>query len=275
MPSEKHVCLEDQHLSQGDPSLFQDTNIKSPQRPITRALKKLIDYKNAATMAISMLHQNDDFLTDPYTFTKNYTEFCCDKCYNAFLSMKFCSANKQSMDLRNLIKNKPKINQPDEDFICALFNLIKNNKYCKNDAKKPLKDADQLTIGAIKEALRGKLISIASRLFNSQHSKLEDLSEEDQNLWKKFDNSDIYVFIIGEKDTLPEFQYNWIEPCQLAVHLPSGVLLASQHDLQPPPAQQKPLVQPPLIAQQHHQLCLSHREGINQINNILLKNSNR
>jgi hypothetical protein len=44
------------HLSQGNPSLFQDSHQNFPQRPMTRALKKLIDYKNAATMAISILH---------------------------------------------------------------------------------------------------------------------------------------------------------------------------------------------------------------------------
>jgi hypothetical protein len=202
-------------------------------------LKKLIEYKNAATMAISMLHQNDDFLNDPYTFTKNYTEFCCDKCYNAFLSMKFSSTNKKSMDLRNLIKNKPEINQPDEDFISALFNLIKNNKCCKNDAKKPLKDVDQPTICAIKEALRDRLVSIASRLFNSQHSKLLSF------LWKNFDNSDIYELI-----TLPEFPYNWIEPCRLAVHLPPGVLITSQTNPQPPADQPKLPVPPPPVAAQ-------------------------
>jgi len=75
---------------------------------------------------------------------------------------------------------------------------------------------------------------------NSEHSKLEDLSEEDQNLWKQFDNSEIYEFITGEKDTLPEFQFNWIEPCQLAVHLPPGALLATPQDLQAPPAQPEP-----------------------------------
>jgi hypothetical protein len=31
-PSDKNVCLEDPRLSQGDTSLFQDTNINSPQR---------------------------------------------------------------------------------------------------------------------------------------------------------------------------------------------------------------------------------------------------
>ncbi len=109
---------------------------------------------------------------------------------------------------------------------------------------KPLKDVDQATICAIKETLRDRLLSIASKLLNSQHSKFEDLTEEDKNLWTQFDNSDIYELITGEKDTLPEFQYNWIEPCQLAVHLPPGVLLASPQDIQAPPDQPKPQAAP-------------------------------
>jgi hypothetical protein len=134
----------------------------------------------------------------------------------------------------------------------ALFNLIKEHTYCKKDAINQLKNADQTTIGAIKEALRIKLVSIASKLLNSEHSKLEDLSEEDQNLWKQFDNSEIYEFITGEKDTLPEFQFNWIEPCQLAVHLPPGALLATPQDLQAPPDQPKPQahLQPALLPAQ-------------------------
>jgi len=156
------------------------------------------------------------------------------------------------MDSHNLIKNSSKINQPDADFISALFNLIINNKYCNNDTIKPLKDTDQATICAIKEALRDRLLSIASRLLNSQHSKFEDLPEEDKNLWTQFDNSDIYEFITGEKDTLPEFQYNWIEPCQLSVNLPPEVVLASKQDLQHPPQQhkQQAAVQPALIPAQ-------------------------
>ncbi len=63
-------------------------------------------------------------------------------------------------------------------------------------------------------------------------------------MWKQFDNSDLYEFITGEKDTLPEFQYDWIEPCQLAVHFPPGVLFAAHQDLQPPPDKNKPQAQP-------------------------------
>jgi hypothetical protein len=63
---------------------------------------------------------------------------------------------------------------------------------------------------------------------------------EEQNLWKSFDNRDIYEFITGEPDCLPEFQFDWIEPCQLAAHLPPGVVLTHPHDLLPPQDQNKP-----------------------------------
>jgi len=90
--------------------------------------------------------------------------------------------------------------------------LITNLKYCKTDANQAKNDVDQLVIGAIKEALSCILTSIASKLSSSEYSRLKDLSVEDQNLWRQFDNSEIYKFIIGEPDNLVEFQYNWIEP---------------------------------------------------------------
>ncbi len=63
--SDKKFCQEDQRLPQGKPSIFHDTNVNCPQRLITRALKKLIDYENAANMAILQLHQNCDHYQDP------------------------------------------------------------------------------------------------------------------------------------------------------------------------------------------------------------------
>jgi hypothetical protein len=100
-------------------------------------------------------------------------------------------------------------------FVSTLCDLIKNYKYCKSDADQVPNDADiikpdQPIIGPIKEALRTTLTSIASKLLCSEHSKHEDLSSEEQNLWKSFDNSDIYEFITGEPDCLPEFQFHWI-----------------------------------------------------------------
>jgi hypothetical protein len=62
---------------------------------------------------------------------------------------------------------------------------------------------------------------------------------EEQNLWNLFDNSEIYEFITGEPDCLPEFQFDWIELCQLAVHLPPGLNFAHHQHLQPPQDQNK------------------------------------
>jgi hypothetical protein len=59
--------------------------------------------------------------------------------------------------------------------LCA---LIKNNKYCKNDADQTDNDVDPIKIAAIKEELRLKLTSIASKLLSSKHFNFCNLSEE-------------------------------------------------------------------------------------------------
>ncbi len=139
---------------------------------------------------------------------------------------------------KNLIKTENK--KARANSLCALI------KYCKNDADQIKNDADPIKIAAIKEELREKLTSIASKLLNSQHSRLEDLSLEDQILWKSFDNGEIYEFIMGEPDTLPEFQYNWIEPCQLAIHLPQNFAAQLNFQLPPDPVKPVPIAPPPL-----------------------------
>jgi hypothetical protein len=161
---------------------------------------------------------------------------------------KFCSfftPKNIFTDPQNIIKFSQKFNHREGAFTSTLCELIKNYKYFKNDADQVLNDADpikadQPVIGAIKEELRGQLTSIASKLLSSEHTKLEDLSVEEQHLWKSFDNSDIYEFITGEPDCLPEFQFDWIEPCQLAAHFPPGVVLAHPRDFLPPQDQNKP-----------------------------------
>jgi len=149
--------------------------------------------------------------------------------------------------------------------LCA---LIKNIKYCKNDADQTTNDADPIKISAIKEELRVKLTSIASKLLSSEHSRLEDLSVEDQILWKSFDNGEIYEFITGEPDTLPEFQYNWIEPCQLAIHFPQDLNCAPNQRFQLPPDPIKapvPIAAPPVapaVAPQIHPAAVLHQNQV-------------
>ncbi len=71
-------------------------------------------------MAISLLQ--DDF-DCPYTFTKNYTQYCCDKCYTAFKAMNFASDPNVCKKHKNLINQ----NEKRANSLCALI------KYCKND----------------------------------------------------------------------------------------------------------------------------------------------
>jgi hypothetical protein len=82
-------------------------------------------------------------------------------------------------------------------------NLIKNKVHQENDA-------DQLRIATIKESLRQSLLSVASKLLSSEHLTLDQLSKEEQDLWNSYENTDIYEFLTGEKDTLPEFRFDWI-----------------------------------------------------------------
>ncbi len=116
-------------------------------------------------MAISMLQDDFEY---PYTFTKNYTQYCCDKCYKAFKEMDFSQDPTVCQKHRNLINYAP-TQKARANYLCA---LIKNNKYCKNDADQTKNDADPIKISAIKEELRLKLTSIASKLLSSEHFHL-------------------------------------------------------------------------------------------------------
>jgi hypothetical protein len=38
----------------------------------------------------------------------------------------------------------------------------------------------------------------------------DQLTHSEQELWNKFEKSDFYNFLTGEKDTVPEFCHNWV-----------------------------------------------------------------
>jgi hypothetical protein len=113
-------------------------------------------------------------------------------------------------------------------------------------------DADPRRISTIKEELRQSLLSVASKLLTEQHLTVDQLSKEEQDLWNSYNNSDIYEFLTGEKDTLPEFEFDWI------VTDPKLGLPQDWKDLLPPQPQPKqpqvqappaPQLPPPLPAQ--------------------------
>jgi hypothetical protein len=207
---------------------------------MTKAFKILSDVKNTASMAISLLANIDTEECYGNIFSENFDKNHCSNCRNGisnFLKMpnlkkslqKFyvgpmCS--KELIDVEaeeNLIKN-----DADPQNVKLLLKETKNNVHSKADllniellltetknnviSKVDQDKEDQANITAIKEELRGSLLSIASKLLASEHTRLKHLSKAKQQLWNSFEKANIYKFLTGEKDCIPEFQFNWISP---------------------------------------------------------------
>jgi hypothetical protein len=50
---------------------------------------------------------------------------------------------------------------------------------------------------------------VANKLLGRQHLNFDQLTASEQELWTKFKTCDIYEFLTGESDTVPEFCHNW------------------------------------------------------------------
>jgi hypothetical protein len=64
----------------------------------------------------------------------------------------------------------------------------------------------KVTFFLINEMLRKPLLHIANKLLGRQHLNFDQLTPPEQKLWSDFENSDIYKFLTGQKDTVPEFK---------------------------------------------------------------------
>jgi hypothetical protein len=73
----------------------------------------------------------------------------------------------------------------------------------------------------ITESLREPLMKIAQHLLISDKNTFEQLTTEEQQLWTTFETADIYRFLTGEEDNVPEFQYNWTTVSKLQLLGPS------------------------------------------------------
>jgi len=82
-------------------------------------------------------------------------------------------------------------------------------------------------------------MKIAQQLLISDKATFEQLTPTEQQLWTTFETVDIYRFLTGEEDTVPEFQYNWTSVPKLQPLGPSTTSAA------PIPASTAPPVAPP------------------------------
>jgi len=70
-----------------------------------------------------------------------------------------------------------------------------------------IKSVDTKLKTGIAESLREPLMKIAQQLLISDKATFELLTptEQQQQLWTTFETADIYRFLTGEEDTVPEF----------------------------------------------------------------------
>jgi hypothetical protein len=172
---------------------------------MTRAFQKLQDVKNAATLAIAILTENEDDECYGNIFSENFDKNHCKNCRDGIRNFLHMPGLKKF--LQHLV---PLENNNERVYEGARANKdAEPGNLIQNDADQE-NDADQLGIATIKECLRDSLLSIASKLLSCQHLTLDILSQEEQDLWNSYENADIYKFLTGEKDTLPKFQFDWI-----------------------------------------------------------------
>ncbi len=54
------------------------------------------------------------------------------------------------------------------------------------------------------------LFNTANKLLGKQHLNFDQLTPPEQKMWNLFEKSDIYKFLTGEKETVPEFHHNYL-----------------------------------------------------------------
>jgi hypothetical protein len=103
-----------------------------------------------------------------------------------------------------------------------------------------IKSVDTKLKTGIDESLREPLMKIAQHLLISDKNTFEQLAPEDKKLWTTFETSDIYRFLTGEEDTVPEFQYNWTTVPKLQPLGPTNTSSSAAPPAAPPAAAPPP-----------------------------------
>jgi hypothetical protein len=200
---------------------------------LTRARAKLINYKNAAQLALLMLKEedgssehidslcsgpcpgcdseNDYFKLNPPK--RNWTQKCnnCEEYKKLFLKLKECEEQCYQLKQQINFARQHRLHQVNQ-----------------------IKSVDTKLKTSIAESLREPLMKIAQHLLISDKNTFDQLTPEEKKLWSTFDTSDIYRFLTGEEDTYPEFQYNWTTVPKLQPLGPTHTLVSANPPATPP-----------------------------------------
>jgi hypothetical protein len=221
---------------------FLDYNFNDnySDKPLTRARAKLINYKNAVQLALLMLNEeggSSDFGT--------IDSLCSEPCPS-------CDTENDYFKLNPPKRNFMQKCNSCEEFKKLFLKLKEHKEQCYqlkqqiNFARQhrlhqinQIKSVDTKSKTGITESLREPLMKIAQQLLISDKNTFDQLTPTEQQHWTTFETTDIYRFLTGEEDTVPEFQYNWTSVPKLQPLGPSTTTTA------PAPVSTAPPVAPP------------------------------
>jgi transposase InsO family protein len=204
------LFLQDHQSDEEQTFLDYNFNDAESDKPLTRARAKLINYKNAAQLALLMLKEEGG-----YSEVETIDSLCSEPCPSCDTENDYFKLNppkrnwtQKCHDCEEYKKLFLKLKEREEQCyqLKQQMNLARQHRLHQVDQ---IKSVDTKLKTGIAESLREPLMKIAQHLLISDKNTFEQLTPEDKKLWTTFETSDIYRFLTGEEDTYPEFQYNW------------------------------------------------------------------
>ncbi len=227
---------------------LQDLNFQnfSSDMPLTRARAKLIHYKNAAQLALIMLNEK----SGSNEIELEIDSLCNGPCASYDSEAEYFKLNPPKQNFTQKCHNCEdfkklflKLKEPEEQCYQLRLQINFGHQHRLHQKFNQIKSVDTKLKTGIAESLHEPLMKIAQKLLISDKSTLEQLTTSEQNLWTTFESADIYRFLTGEEDTVPEFQYNWtsiprLQPLEPTLTVPMTTAPA------PTPAPTPPVVPP-------------------------------
>jgi hypothetical protein len=146
----------------------------------------LID--NQTTNASNSIHQQCHDFQSSEKVTQSENDFLNNFPFQELNSKELITKQKEMREKQFLIKNA-------ENMQTFNHNLISDSE---------IKSEGDIFL--INETLREPLLHIANKLLGRQRLNFDQLTPPEQKLWSLFEKSDIYEFLTGQKDTVPEFE---------------------------------------------------------------------
>ncbi len=245
------LFLQDHESEQDEAFLDYNFNDTSSDKPLTRARAKLINYKNAAQLALLMLKEEGG-----YSDFEKIESLCSEPCPSCDTENEYFKLNPPKRNFTQkcnscgeLLKLFLKLKEREEQCyqLKQQIHFARQHRLHQINQNNQIKSVDTKLKTGIAESLCEPLMKIVQQLLISDKATFEQLTPTEQKLWTTFETADIYRFLTGEEDTVPEFQYNWTTVPRLQPLDPTNAPIIPANTAPPaaPPVPPLPPASPP------------------------------